>query len=166
MSQPIAESIQANWRKIEQTVSNIQFNFNFWTNNQPVRSTYPACRAVLAAKNQSMSFENKMIAQIQWAYYKNAENPSLSATLVNCAEKIGLNCELFEMDIASQEIEIQLQYEIQFTRRAGVSTYPSLCLQIEKQLVAINIDYNDAQKIVEQIQLYINLPINKAQAKL
>ncbi|MCF6251470.1 MAG: DsbA family protein [Methylococcaceae bacterium] len=159
-------TIQSAWQQIERAVPHIQFNYEFWSKNNPMRSTYPACRAVLAAKKQSPKFENKMIHQIQWAYYKNAENPSLSATLLNCAKKINLNYELFENDIASQEIEMQLQYEIQFTRRAGVSTYPSLCLQMEKKLVPIKIDYNDAQKIIEQIQLYINLPINKAQDKL
>ena len=69
--------------------------------------------------------------------------------------EIGLNREQFVIDYANHEIEMELQHEIQFTRRAGVATYPSLRLQIEKQFLPITIDYNNAQVVLEQIRPYI-----------
>ena len=151
----LINTIQSNWHQIEKTVPHVQFNFEFWSNNQPFRSTYPSCRAVLAAKKQSPAFENKMIQQIQWAYYKNAENPSLNQTLIQCAQRIGLNIELFKIDYTSQEIELALQKDIQFARSLAVSSYPSLRLDIDNQIVAINIDYNNAQNMLKQIQHFI-----------
>jgi len=150
----LINTIQSAWQQIEKTVPQVQFNFEFWSKNQPFRSTYPACRAVLAAKKQSSDFENKMIQQIQWAYYKNAENPSLNETLILCAERIGLDVELFKIDFTSQEIELALQKDIQFSRSLAVSSYPSLRLDIGNQIVAINIDYNSAQNVLKQIQHY------------
>lgn len=151
----LKNSIQSNWHQIEKTVPHVQFNFEFWNKNQPFRSTYPSCRAVLAAKKQSPVFEKKMIQQIQWAYYKNAKNPSLNDTLMQCAQRIGLNMELFQIDYASQEIELALQKDIQFARSLAVSSYPSLRLDIDKQIVAINIDYNNAQNMLKQIRRYV-----------
>lgn len=42
MPDELQKSIQQTWRRIEQTVPNIQFNYDFWTINTPVRSTHPA----------------------------------------------------------------------------------------------------------------------------
>ncbi len=71
----LQQKIQQTWRRIEQTVPNMKFNYDFWMINTPVRSTYPACRAVLAARQQGADFEDKMIGAIQTAYYQKAKNP-------------------------------------------------------------------------------------------
>jgi len=151
MSESLAAMVQGNWKRIEQTVPHIQFNFDFWVANQAIRSTYPACRAVLAAKKQSSDFEDKMIAQIQRAYYKEAGNPSLDETLINCAKQIGLKSDLFISDYKSEFINEQLLQELQFVRHLGVSSYPSLCLEISGKVLMIAIDYNNADYIIEQI---------------
>ena len=51
MAKDMQEAIQGHWHKIHQQLGT-EFNFDFWTNNQAKRSTYPACRAVIAAKAQ------------------------------------------------------------------------------------------------------------------
>lgn len=148
----LRNSIRAAWMNIETTVSDIHFNYKFWDENQPLRSTYPACRAVLAAKKQSAVFENKMIKKIQWAYYQNAENPSLDSTLIACAQKIGVDMAVFKNDFKGQFIEKELQAEIMFARELGVASYPSLVLQNNEKLIEIAIDYNDSSNILNQIQ--------------
>ncbi|MFK5950378.1 MAG: DsbA family protein [Methylococcales bacterium] len=151
MPESLAAMIESNWQKIEQTVPNVRFNFDFWKINQAIRSTYPACRAVLTAKKQGADFEDKMITQIQWAYYQNAENPSLDKTLIKCAKQIELDSLLFISDYHSGSINKQLLQQIQFSRRLGVSTYPSLCLEINQRVLPIKIDYINSYLIVEQI---------------
>ena len=60
--------VQQAWQRIEQTVPGVHFNWNFWSCNTPIRSTYPACRAILAAKKQRAEAEPEMIRAIQIAY--------------------------------------------------------------------------------------------------
>lgn len=151
MPESLAAMIQMNWKKIELTVPGIKFNFDFWKNNQAIRSTYPSCRAVLAAKSQSTDFENKMISQIQYSYYQNGENPSLDKTLINCAKTIGLDSRLFISDFHSQQIDDQLQQQIAFSKSMGVSSYPSLCLETDQKTVPIGIDYNNTDLVMSQI---------------
>ena len=86
----LQQNIQQTWRRIEQTVPNMRFNYDFWVINIPVRSTYPACRAILAARQQGADFEDKMIGAIQTAYYQKAKNPSLPSTLLQCALEVGI----------------------------------------------------------------------------
>ncbi|MCK4841401.1 MAG: DsbA family protein, partial [Methylococcales bacterium] len=100
-------------------------------------------------------FEKKMIQQIQRAYYVNAENPSLDEILYLCAERAGLNRVRFLNDYTGTGIEAELQKEIQFTRQMGVSSFPSLRLDFNKKVFPIHIDYNNEQKIFEQISKYV-----------
>lgn len=151
MPDSLKQSIQMAWSQIEQTVPGIQFNHDFWALNTPFRSTYPACRAVIAAKKQGEHFERKMIDQIQTAYYKDAQNPSLDETLISSAVEVGLNAEVFKLDYKSEGVELELQSEIKFARELGVSSFPSLLLVNKGQILSIIINYVDAQKILNQI---------------
>jgi len=63
--------LQNTWRKIENHIPGTQFNFDFWTKCQPRRSTYPANRAVIAARLQGEQFDELMTTKIQQAYYTN-----------------------------------------------------------------------------------------------
>ena len=83
----LQQSIQQAWHRIEQTVPGVKFNFAFWSNNTPIRSTYPACRSLLAARKQGIEFEDRLLACIQEAYYQRAQNPALDSTLFECASQ-------------------------------------------------------------------------------
>ncbi len=63
--------LQQTWSRIHEQLGT-QFNFDFWTKCQPKRSTYPACRAVLVARQQGL--EKAMDEAIQQAYYLQAKN--------------------------------------------------------------------------------------------
>jgi len=143
--------VQQAWQKIEETVPGICFNFDFWQENTPIRSTYPACRAVLSAKKQNVKYEQKMIATIQLAYYQKAKNPSLSETLHHCAGEIGLNTEIFITDLNSPEINNELLQEIQLVRSMKIYSFPSLCLIQDDKSFLITIDYHDHLRMAHEI---------------
>jgi putative protein-disulfide isomerase len=147
----LQQNIQQTWRRIEQTVPNMLFNYDFWTINIPVRSTYPACRAILAARQQGAEFEDKMIGAIQTAYYQKAKNPSLTSTLVQCALEVGLAVDKFAHDLTSDEIEMELQNEIGSARSLSVISYPSLLLEHGGRLFPVSVDYLDHETMIREI---------------
>jgi len=151
----LQKNIQQTWHRIGQTVPNIQFNYDFWIMNTPIRSTYPACRGVLAAKKQGADFEDKMINAIQTAYYQKAKNPSLQSTLLECATEIELDVSKFENDLTSSEIEAQLQNEINITRSFGVTSYPSLRLVHNGRISSIAVDYLDPETMLKETNIRI-----------
>jgi putative protein-disulfide isomerase len=147
----LQQKIQQTWRRIEQTVPNIQFNYEFWITNTPVRSTYPACRAILAARRQGADFEDKIIGAIQTAYYQKAKNPSLPSILLQCALDIGLAVGRFANDFSSDEIEKELQNEINTARNLGVMSFPSLLLEHNDRLFPVSVDYLDHKTMIREI---------------
>lgn len=148
--------IQQAWRQIEKTVPAVRFNYEFWVKNTPLRSTYPACRAVLAARKQGVEYEKKMIEAIQVAYYQNAKNPSLAVVLQQCAGKIGLDVNVFTKDLDSSNIEAELQQEIHLAREMGIRSYPSLYLQQGNELFSIGVDYLDHRVMLDEIVHLLN----------
>ena len=143
--------VQDNWVKIQKNVPGTEFNYDFWTLNEPRRSTYISCRAVIAAKKQHPDFEVLMTERIQKAYYLNALNPSNKDTLINIAQDIGLNEDLFKEDLKSSEVNDLLLDQIHTTRTMPISDFPSLVLVKENNLKRINIDYLNSNYIINQI---------------
>ena len=154
-SQPMTietrEYVKGNWKRIQEMIPDTRFNYDFWTSCEPKRSTYPACRAVICAKQQHPDFENLMIYGIQKSYYLEAQNPSNENVLIDIAESLGLDTEKFEIDFKSSHVNEILLNEIKLARSIDINSMPSLVLQINDTLKRINIDYLDDNYIVKQI---------------
>ncbi|MDO8828237.1 MAG: DsbA family protein [Methylophaga sp.] len=156
MPMEMQQALQQTWRRIETTVPGVRFNFDFWTASTPVRSTYPACRALLAARQQGPDCETRLLRAIQSAYYQQARNPSLLDTLEQCAAEVGLDTVAFGRALRSPAIAQALQHDIQSSRGMGVTAYPSLRLLHEGQQSAITVDYFTPQTMLEQIADLLN----------
>ncbi len=140
--------IAGHWQRIAVELGT-EFNFDFWTNCTPRRSTYPACRAVLAAAAQDA--EEAMINAIQHAYYLRAMNPSDTTTLIALAKDIGLDSRCFADDLVSPGIQRELERHFTLRRSIDVYSFPSLVLQIGQASCPVPLDYRDHQVSVKFI---------------
>ncbi len=161
MPMDMQHMLKQTWQRIQTTIPGTPFNFDFWEHSKPRRSTYPACRAVLAAKHMSAPSEIAMIKAIQKAYYLEAKNPSDHSTLEAVATSIGLEKEAFTKALVSDNIEQQLQQQIALSRYLFQSMesrgFPSLALidgdtvdtaLTAQQIITIDIDYNHSQPML------------------
>lgn len=143
--------LQETWRNVQQRVPGTRFNFAFWEQCKPRRSTYPACRAVIAARRQFVQAEERMILAIQQAYYLEARNPSDVEVLIALAEEIGLDTARFSADLGAAQTQTQLMEEIAFGRAIGVQGFPSLVLSHAGGYRLLNYDYNDPEVVLAQL---------------
>ncbi|KFI23648.1 DsbA family protein [Nitrosococcus oceani] len=148
----LQQKIQAIWKTIKKQVPGTTFNFDFWTQCQPRRSTYPACRAVIAAAKQEASCGKTMILLIQQAYYLQARNPSDDSTLMELAMELGLDQQRFMADLNSAATQEELFRQIQFTRRIGAQGFPSLILHQAGRYHPLRFSYQDASTTLIQIK--------------
>ena len=145
------EYVKGNWKRIQEMIPDTKFNYDFWTSCEPKRSTYPACRAVICAKQQHPDFENLMIYGIQKSYYLEAQNPSNEDVLIKIAENLGLETEKFKIDLQSSQVNEILLDEIKLVRSMEINSMPTLALQNNGTIKIIDIDYLDANYIIKQI---------------
>jgi putative protein-disulfide isomerase len=143
MPEAMQADIAGFWKKIQQHIPGTEFNFDFWDMCEPRRSTYPACRAVIAARNQNPELEKQMIKAIQIAYYLNAKNPSDNETLIAVAKNLGLDEEQFSSDLECAETHQQLEKEIRFGQQIGARGFPSMILEKDGAYQYVPLNYND-----------------------
>lgn len=151
MSDDMREYLVQTWQKIQHRVPGTEFNFDFWDVCRPRRSTYPACRAVIAARRQDPACEDRMIFRIQRGYYTEARNPSDVDVLVAFSAEIGLETSRFLHDLQSVETAHTLGDEIAETHRIGARFFPSLFLELGDSIWPISVDYRDANAMQTQV---------------
>ncbi|WP_087017819.1 DsbA family protein [Thaumasiovibrio subtropicus] len=144
--------IRATWKKIEAQLGR-PFNHQFWDVCVPKRSTYPACRAVIAASVQGK--EEEMIEAIQSAYYLRALSPSELRVLLLLAEELGLDQALFEEHMESDELDALLAEEVAFYQKANVSGFPSLMLVKDQTAFPLLINYEEPRVILNQVEVLL-----------
>jgi putative protein-disulfide isomerase len=156
MSEELRNRLQLTWREIEQRIPTTRFNFDFWSRNTPRRSTYPACRAVIAAKTIAPEAEKPMIASIQQAYYLHARNPSDDTTLIDLAIEIGLNQQRFTPLLNHHSTQQLLESEIAHSQQMGVRSFPSLILQHKQSYWPVTVDYLCVEPMLTTIHNILN----------
>jgi len=160
--EPMPAEMQAylgqTWHTIQSRIPGTRFNFDFWTECKPRRSTYPACRAVIAARAQGEQYDLIMTRQIQQAYYQQARNPSDNDTLIELSGEIGLDTERFADDLVDPGTHALLLDEINQARSIGIDSFPSLMLEQDGQYTRILSSYTDVEPILDQINSRCHSP--------
>lgn len=155
MPEEMQQGIKNNWLRIEDSIPGVKFNFDFWTKTTPRRSTYPACRAVIAARQQGVENDIAMTKAIQKAYYQDAQNPSDNSTLIEIAETLKLSIVDFKDDLISENTERLLTEDLDLVDDLHVGSFPSLVLRAGEDKWQIRIDYNSSEKMLSEINKFI-----------
>jgi len=153
MPEETQQYIQKIWRAIAERTG-AEFNFDFWARCKPRRSTYPSCRAVLAAGRQGQAQMPVMIHAVQKAYYRQARNPSIDQTLIELAGEIDLDAAQFATDLNSSDVEQLLQADFNFRNHLGVQGFPTLVLKTDKYY-GLAIGYSEAEPILKRLETLV-----------
>ena len=143
MPEALQRMLQNTWRNIQARIPGTEFNFDFWSKCQPRRSTYPACRAVLAASQQGLENHESMTGAIQQAYYLQARNPSDEETLIALAEELNLNVDRFSRALNSPQTRSEFDGDIALCRQLNIPGFPTLLLQDGGIIRRIPVEFND-----------------------
>lgn len=154
MDNELKQTIVSYWHQIE-SKTQVTFNHDFWQLNTPYRSTFMACRAVIAAETLRENSASEMAKAIQAAYYQQAKNPSLVAILVDCAINIGLNKDAFSKTLASDETQTRLEQDFALSHQLGVSGFPSLFyIAPNNHAYPLALGYCKTAQLIQQQQKY------------
>jgi len=154
MPAQMKEYIKHHWQTVAQRTG-VEINFDFWEVCEPKRSTYPSCRAVIAAGLQGEDNVPLMLEAIQKGYYQQARNPSEYDTLAEIAAEIGLDKSQFQADVTSPAVEELLQLGFQFKNRLGVQGFPTLVLEKVDKYYALTIGYTQAAVVLERLDMVL-----------
>ena len=152
MPESMKTMLQGTWQRIEQTVPGTRFNYAFWTDASPRRSTYPACRAVVAARLLDQSREQDMITGIQHAYYLHARNPSDTDVLIDVATEVGYDRDEYAARLTSDDVQTTFEQDLSLAARTAAQGFPSLFLTNNVTgPIPIPVDYKNAHAVISRI---------------
>lgn len=147
MSESLREQCRSNWLRVSEATG-AMFNMDYWERNVPRYSTYPACRAAIAAGMQAEDGTPRMISAIQSAYYEQALNPSDIAVLGHAANEAGLDADLLMADMDSEPVYSRLSSDMVLRDRLGVSGFPSLVVLTADDGWALSQGYTDTNTLL------------------
>ncbi|NTS78770.1 DsbA family protein [Catenovulum sp. SM1970] len=149
MPQEMRETIAGYWHQIE-AKTQIKFNHKYWQMNTPYRSTYLACRAVIAASHMIEDGARLMIEAIQTAYYQQAKNPSLTDTLCDCASTIEIDVNQFNQHLTSQHTQAEFIQHLAISQQFGVTGFPALFyINDDKYVLPLTLGFCTAKELTD-----------------
>ncbi len=149
------QTIRSIWQHIEVSTGT-KFNYDFWTQCSPRRSTWRACRAVIVAEQLSPGSAAQMANAIQHAYYLNAQNPSDNETLIPLAESLGINASDFAALINAQSTQQKLQEHMAFARQLDVSGFPALRFVNGEKVIRLSDGYSKPDLIIRELHSLVS----------
>lgn len=142
--------IRSIWETIEQKTG-ANFNYNFWSECSPRRSTWPACRAVIAAEQLRQGSAENMAKAIQHAYYLNAQNPSDIETLTALASQQAFDEQTFSEALNSDETHRLLAQHRAISQQMEANGFPALRLTYDNKLYRVTDGYMDAESTMQKL---------------
>ena len=151
MASETAAYLQEVWTRIE-GVCGVPFDHSYWNQEPlPPRTTFIACRAVIAAERLAGRGE-AFAERIQDAYYNEATNVWDLDVLLGLAESFGFRREAFQSELESTDVRAVHDEQRALAERLEVTGYPSLLLIKEEQGYPIAIRHGDPEGMLEDIE--------------
>ena len=142
MAQSVRAYVQEAWRTIASRTG-VRFEHRFWEVAQPRRSTWPACRAVIAAG----PLGTPLYRAIQRAYYREARDPSWPETLLELALEVGCAREPFVAAWGSAATARAFKSDLELRDRLGARGFPSVGLATPEGLELLTRGWCDADTL-------------------
>ena len=146
MDEATRAHVQRAWRAVERRTG-ARFDHSFWERHRPRRSTWPACRAVLAADGRG----EELFEAIQRAYYLKARDPSDRGELIELAGELGLDRRAFEARIDAPDTRARLEADFRLRDALGVGAYPSLGLREGRRIERLTQGWVDVVALRETL---------------
>ena len=150
MSDDLAAMIRNAWTRIEESTGQ-DFNYDLWELHRPLSTTWPACRAVLAARLLDPKAEWPFMVAMFGAYFTRALDPSSRETHLMIAEEQGFDREVYSGVLESEQAERTLQTDLRTTQRYGITGFPSVVLSIAGNNYLISPGYQPIEGIRKAI---------------
>ena len=146
MDEDLAGMIQNAWQRIAEATGQ-PFNHDFWRRHRPLATTWPACRAVLTARELDPARQWPFMVGMFEAYFTQALDPSRRETHLAVAEAQGFDLQRFGALLDSPRIEEALSRDLAITQRYGVTGFPTVVLTMGKDNYLISPGYQPIESL-------------------
>ena len=120
--------LAGSWHRVQQEVK-LPFDYGFFTQQNFIYNTEPACRALLCVRLLRPVLTLEVLRAFHSAFYVDGLDLKDTAVLVHLAGLFGIRENLFLALFESEEIMQQMEEEFQYIDSLGATTFPSVYVQ-------------------------------------
>ncbi len=131
LDQEDKDSMAVSWHRVQQETY-LPFDFRFFTRNNFVYNTEPACRALLCVRLLRPVLSLEVLRAFHSAFYVDGLDLTDTEVLVHLVGLFGIRENLFLALFESEEIMDQMESEFSYVDEIGAVTFPSLFVQTER----------------------------------
>lgn len=146
--------VQGQWSAVERRTG-ARFDWSFWERCAPRRSTWPACRAVIAAEALRSGAGEALFGAIQRAYCLEARNPSDEDVLVDLAAELDppLARDAFAAELRAPATAERLAADLALARELGATGFPTVVLSEGGVNRIVSRGYEPAGTVLERLEV-------------
>lgn len=128
--------LAGSWHRVQQEV-HLLFNYGFFTQQNFIYNTEPACRTLLCARLLRPVLTLEVLMAFHSAFYVDGMDLKETSVLVHLVGLFGIRENLFLALFESEEILEQLEEEFRYVDSIGATTFPSMYVQTGQGLEKI-----------------------------
>ncbi|GAA4438390.1 DsbA family protein [Pontibacter saemangeumensis] len=142
--------LAGSWHHVQKQV-NLPFDYRFFTKQNYVYNTEPACRALLCVRLLRPVLTLEVLRAFHSAFYADGLDLKDTAVLVHLVGLFGIRENLFLALFESEEIMGQMEEEFDYVDRIGATTFPSVYVQTGQGLEKIAQGYVPLDELEQRL---------------
>ncbi len=154
MNEQTKNEIREHWGHVNE-LSGQPFNYDFFDRTAFTYDTEPACRAVVTVRRLQLTTTLPMLEHLPRSFYTQNLDITQTETLSEVASEVGLDPEAFGAAFDSQDIREETQRDFQFSRRLGVSGFPTLVASEGEACAGVTVGYQPLDKIMPVLDAWV-----------
>jgi putative protein-disulfide isomerase len=146
----IGDFLRHHWEEV-QLRSGQKFGYDALEHSDFVYDTEPPSRAVVTMRSLNPSMEFLFFKAVQEAFYRNNADTNRLDTYLDLAQAYDVDDQGFVNAFNSRPIKEQTLQDFAFTKRLGVTGFPTTLLQLGQQYFLLAHGYSEAQQMIAAI---------------
>ena len=148
-------NIKHHWQDVNKTTGAV-FDYRFFDRKDFVLDTEPACRAVVTIRRIKPSAALSFYESISRCFYSENKDTTDVETFKSLVERLDINFQEFSEKFNSTEIKNETKDDFQFSKKIGVTGFPTVLLKENDKLRILTTGYRPYTLIQPMLIQWLN----------
>ncbi|MDC0196592.1 DsbA family protein [Gammaproteobacteria bacterium] len=155
MSNDYKSNIRHHWEDVNKATGAV-FDYQFFERDNFILDTEPACRAVVTVRQIKPNIVLSFYEAISRSFYSENKDTTSLKTFRELAGKFNIDPDEFDQRFNSEQVKTETNNDFQFSKKIGVTGFPTLLLKEGEKLALLTAGYQPYQNLEPIIKDWLN----------
>ena len=150
MDEDYKANIKHHWQDVNRTTGAV-FDYRFFDRKDFILDTEPACRAVITMRQIKPEATLAFYESVSRSFYTENKDTTDIETFKPLVERFNINFQGFSKRFNSNQIKEETKGDFQFSKKIGVTGFPTLLVKEDDKLAILTRGYRPYQQLKTEI---------------